>query len=122
MKAKAKNVDMKPRKGALVATLVRGKGVMEARLILKGHSSKAARLIYKTLASAVANAENNSGSRRDDLMISDLQVSRGTHLKRHRSANKGQRHPKRMYRANVIVGLKMRELKKAENTNAGSTG
>lgn len=121
MKAIAKNVDMKPRKGSLVASLVRGKGVVQASLILKGNSSKAAKLISKTLLSAVANAENNSGSRRDELMICDLQISRGTHLKRSRSANKGQRHPKRVYRANVRVGLCTRESKKAENTNVGST-
>ena len=49
-------VRMSPRKARLVADLVRGKSALEALDILEFTNKKAARLIKKTLASAIANA------------------------------------------------------------------
>ena len=52
-------VRLSPRKARLVADLVRGKSALEALDILEFTNKKAARIISKTLASAVANATNN---------------------------------------------------------------
>ena len=48
-----------PRKARMTLDLVRGKKVIEARMILLTTNTKASRLIKKVLDSAVANAVNN---------------------------------------------------------------
>ena len=52
-------VRLSPRKARLVADLVRGKSALEALDILEFTNKKAARVIKKTLSSAIANATNN---------------------------------------------------------------
>lgn len=56
-----RNARTSAQKARLVCDLVRGKTVEEATYILKYSTKKAARLVGKLLASAVANAENNQG-------------------------------------------------------------
>ena len=63
-------VRMSPRKARLVADLVRGKSALEALDILEFTNKKAARLIKKTLASAIANATNNFKMDEDKLVVS----------------------------------------------------
>ncbi len=58
-KAVAKFVRCSARKVKPVADLVRGKDVNEALAILKFTPRKSARILYKVMQSAVANAENN---------------------------------------------------------------
>lgn len=60
-KAMARTVRVSPRKTRLVLDLIRGKNVADAIAILKFTPNKAARVIEKTLNSAIANAENNFG-------------------------------------------------------------
>ena len=62
MEAKAitRFVRLSPRKARLVADLVRGKSALEALDILEFTNKKAARVIKKTLSSAIANATNIS--------------------------------------------------------------
>jgi large subunit ribosomal protein L22 len=58
MEARAvlRQVRISPQKGRLVADLIRGKQVEQAFAILKFTPKKAARILTKTLRSAVANA------------------------------------------------------------------
>ena len=70
-RAIAKNVKIAPRKARLVIDLVRGKDVIEADIILSNLNKEAARLIRKVLTSAVANAENNLGSDKENLFVSE---------------------------------------------------
>ena len=56
--ARGRTIRMAPRKMRLVADLIRGKKVSEARDILRFTPKAAAPLIKKILDSAVANAEN----------------------------------------------------------------
>ena len=58
-KAMARTVRVSPRKTRLVLDLIRGKNVADAIAILKFTPNKAARIVEKTLNSAIANAENN---------------------------------------------------------------
>ena len=64
-RAIAKGVRIPPRKARLVIDLIRGKNVVEADKILNNLNKEAARLIRKVLTSAVANAENNMGLKKD---------------------------------------------------------
>ncbi len=76
-RAIAKGVRIPPRKARLVIDLIRGKNVVEADKILNNLNKEAARLIRKVLTSAVANAENNMGLKKETLVVKEAFVDEG---------------------------------------------
>jgi len=88
-KAVSKYNRISARKTRLVADMVRGQKVAVAFNVLKFTPKKAARLVEKTLRSAVANAENNFGMDKKDLSISAITIDEGPTLKRHRPRARG---------------------------------
>lgn len=93
MKARAvsKYVKISPRKTRRVVNLVRGKSVEEAFNILQFTPKKAARLIERTLRSAVANATNKEDAdvREDELVVKEAFVDGGISFKRIRPQPRG---------------------------------
>ena len=89
VRATAKYVRVSPGKARLVVDLVRGKSVEDAVNILQFCERHVAVDVEKVLRSAVANAENNNGLRRDDLVIVRAYVNEGPTLKRIRPRAKG---------------------------------
>jgi large subunit ribosomal protein L22 len=77
-------------KGRLVADLIRGKKVDQARDILKFTQKKAAGIVLKALDSAIANAEHNDGADIDELKVTSIYVEQGTTLKRFAARAKGR--------------------------------
>ena len=77
-------------KGRLVADLIRGKKVDQARDILKFTPKKAAGIVLKALDSAIANAEHNDGADIDELKVTSIYVEQGTTLKRFSARAKGR--------------------------------
>ena len=77
-------------KGRLVADLIRGKKVDQARDILKFTQKKAAGIVKKALESAIANAEHNDGADIDELKVKSIYVEQGTTLKRFSARAKGR--------------------------------
>ncbi len=96
MQAKAvlRGFRMSPQKVRLVADVVRGKPVDQALAILRNMPQKAAGEVYRTVASAAANAENNFHMDRDGLVIKTITVDEGPTMKRYMPRARG--------RANVI--------------------
>lgn len=88
--ATARYVRISPRKLRLVADLVRGKPVDEARTVLAFTPKDAARVVDKLIASAVANAENNYDMNADDLLVSSIFVNEGPTMKRWRARAMGR--------------------------------
>ena len=84
MEAKAitRFVRLSPRKARLVADLVRGKSALEALDILEFTNKKAARVIKKTLSSAIAYATIDFNLDVDKLVVSTIMVNQGPVLKR----------------------------------------
>ena len=82
MKANLSNYRQSPRKVGLVAGLIRGKTVAQARVALKFANKRAALPVSKLLESAVANAKNGGITEVDSLKIQEIQVNKGTVLKR----------------------------------------
>lgn len=80
--AKLKFLRMAPRKVRLVANLIKGLNIEQAKAQLKFLSKRATDPVSKTLNSAVANAENNFHLQRDNLYISKIFVDGGPMLKR----------------------------------------
>jgi len=94
-----------PRKARMTLDLIRGKDVATAEAILKNTNTKSSRLIIKVLASAVANAENNLGMKKEDLVISECFINPGPVLKRIKfgSRTKVDRRDKRTSHITVKV-------------------
>lgn len=81
-KAIARYVRLTPRKARLVADLVRGKSALQALDILTFTNKKAAVVLKKTLASAIANATNNFNMNEENLYVAKVMVDEGPILKR----------------------------------------
>ena len=92
-RAVAKGVRLAPRKESLVASLVRGRTVADALVILEHTPKRAARPVAKVIASAQANATNTHGIDGKTLVISELTVTAGPRLKRYRPAAHGRALP-----------------------------
>ncbi len=119
MKAIAKHVRISPKKANLVAGLIRRKNAVEALDILKFTPKKAAKILYKVLHSAMANAENNFKQDKNSLIIKEIVVNEGRTLKRSVPISRGRVHPilKRTSHITISVGLpeeKTTEVKKEE--------
>jgi large subunit ribosomal protein L22 len=89
-KASVRGVRLSVDKGRLVADMVRGKKVDQALDILSFTQKKAAGIIRKALASAIANAEHNDGADIDELKIKSIYVEQGATLKRSSARAKGR--------------------------------
>ena len=107
-RAIAKGVRIPPRNARLVIDLIRGKNVVEADKILNNLNKEAARLIRKVLTSAVANAENNMGLKKETLVVKEAFVDEGQTLKRMRFGSRGHVDPikKRTSHITVVVSEK----------------
>ncbi|MGD8254400.1 MAG: 50S ribosomal protein L22 [Syntrophobacterales bacterium] len=90
VRAVTRYVRIAPRKARLVTELIKGKPVEEALTILKFVPKKAARLVDKTLRSAVANAEQNPNIDVDTLYIKRIFVDGGPTMKRWRARAMGR--------------------------------
>lgn len=99
----AKNVDQAPRKVALVASLVRGRSVADAIVILNHTPKRAARPLIKAIESAQANAVNNHGFDGKTLQLVTLSVTTGTRLKRFTPASRGRALPFQKKTSNILV-------------------
>jgi large subunit ribosomal protein L22 len=77
IRAVTRFLPMSPQKVRLVMDLVRGMSVMEALDILQFTPNAAAKPVAKLIKSAIANAEENFGLNRDDLIIHKLYADKG---------------------------------------------
>ena len=107
MKSVTSNIRISPKKLNLVAEMVRRKSVMQADSILRFTTKKAAEIVRKALASAVANAENNFKQDKESLYIEEIVVGKGPTLKRFNPVSRGRAHPilKRMAIITIKVGV-----------------
>ena len=103
VKAYAKGIDQTPRKVALVASLVRGRSVADAIVILNHTPKRPATAVRKAIESAQANAVNNHGFDGKTLVISTLSVTAGTRLKRFKPASRGRALPFQKKTSNILV-------------------
>ena len=104
-KATLKYARISARKVKIVADLIRGKNVDEALAIVKFTPKASSIIIEKLLKSAIANAENNHGMNRGNLVISEIYATQGPTLKRIRPAAKGSavRIRKRTCHITIVV-------------------
>ena len=104
-KAVLKYARISSRKVKIVADLIRGKKVDEALAIVKFTPKASSEILEKLLKSAIANAENNHGMNRGNLIVSEIYANQGPTLKRIRPAAKGSavRIRKRTCHITIVV-------------------
>ena len=113
--AVAKGVRISPRKVQVVASLVRGRTVADALVILEHVPRRAAVDVLKTIKSAAANADNNHNVKPEGLKIAEISVTPGQRLKRYRPASHGRALPfqRKTSHIRVVVEGDVRAPKKA---------
>jgi large subunit ribosomal protein L22 len=115
VKAESKGVQMSPRKVGVVASLVRGRTVADALVILSNVPRRAALPVIKTIESARANATHNHNYKGDSLRIVEITVNHGPRTKRFRPAAMGRALPfqKRTSHIRVLVEGEQRAAAKS---------
>ena len=108
MKAIGRTLGITSKKLNLIADLVRKQDATMATNILKFTPKKGAKILYKLVRSAIANAENNLKQEAATLYIKEIIVTEGPTLKRSLPVSRGRSHPilKRKAHATVILGVK----------------
>ena len=103
--AKLTNARIPVQKGCLVMDAIRGKDVTTALAILQFNPRYASSVIYKLLASAIANAEFK-GMNRENLYIAECYANNGPIMKRiqPRAQGRAYRINKRMSNLSIILG------------------
>lgn len=122
VKAESKGVRLSPRKVSAVASLVRGRTVADAIVILEHTPRRAALSVLKTIKSAQANASHNHNYKADTLRIVEITVNHGPRMKRFRPAAMGRALPymKRSSHIRVLVDGEQRPAKKPAAATAAA--
>ena len=105
VKATTRYARISPMKLRLPISEVKGKNAEQALTLLKFMPLKAAGIMYKTLQSAIANAEHNNEVDVDKLIVKNVLVDQGPSMKRFRPRARGRasRILKRTSHITVIV-------------------
>lgn len=101
---------MSPTKVREVARQIQGLPATQALDLLRYIPRKSARLVAKTLASAIANAENNHNLSVKTLVVASATVDQGFVIKRFMPAARGSAHPIHKGTSHIKIVL-------AESTN-----
>jgi large subunit ribosomal protein L22 len=104
-RAVAKHVRISPSKARRVVNLVRGLPAKEALTVLQFAPQAASEQVYKVLASAIANAENNERLDPDALLVSEAFVDEGPTLKRFRPRAQGRAYRIRKRTCHITVAV-----------------
>lgn len=107
--AKFRYARVSPQKARLLADLIRGLPVEEARNILAFSNKKAAGMVKKVLDSAIANAEQNQGMDIDELKVSTVYVDEGPTMKRLQARAKGRANRIFKRTSHIVVKVSERE-------------
>jgi len=105
VKASLTDLRIAPRKVSIVASLVRGRTVEDALIILAHTPRRAAKHVAAVIESAKANALNNHGFNPEGLTIKTISVTAGIRWKRYRPISRGQAHPFIKRNSNIYVEL-----------------
>jgi large subunit ribosomal protein L22 len=103
--ASLKNYRISPRKFRLVADMIRGKSVANAKNILSAAAKKARHPLSNLIDSAVANAKNNFKIDSDTLFVKEIRVDGGQVLKRSMPVSRGSAHPIKKRTSHVSIIL-----------------
>ena len=105
VQALTRNARMSPKKVREVARTIQGRKAPEAVEYLALIPRKSARLLAKTLKSAIANAENNANLSADALIVKSAVIENGPVLKRFKAGARGSAMPRRKKMSHLRIVL-----------------
>jgi large subunit ribosomal protein L22 len=107
VQALTRNARMSPKKVREITRQIQGRKVPDAVDLLALIPRKSARLVLKTLKSAIANAENNPKVNRtaDQLFVHRALVENGPVLRRFKAGPRGSAMPRRKKMSHVRIVL-----------------
>jgi large subunit ribosomal protein L22 len=113
-RAVARHVRISATKARRVVNLVRGLPARQALTVLQFAPQAASEPVYKVLASAIANAENNERLDPDSLLVAEAYVDEGPTLKRFRPRAQGRAYRIRKRTCHITIVV--------ESVQAGASG
>jgi large subunit ribosomal protein L22 len=102
-RAVARHVRISATKARRMVNLVRGLPAQDALTVLKFAPQAASEPVYKVLASAIANAENNERLDPDSLLVAEAYVDEGPTLKRFRPRAQGRAYRIRKRTCHITI-------------------
>ncbi len=104
-RAIARHIHISPKKLIPVVSKICGKTYKESLSILKNLSYKKRIIIWKVLYSAVSNLVNQAKVNKDNIIVTNAFVTKGSRLKRIAARAKGKAYPiqKKMSHLTIIV-------------------
>ena len=105
VQAITRNARMSPKKVREVARVIQGRKADYALEYLGLIPRKSARLLAKTLKSAIANAENNNNLSADSLTVKYAIIEAGPVLKRFKAGARGTAMPRRKKMSHIRIVL-----------------
>lgn len=118
-RAIARHVRVSPMKARRVVNLVRGLPAREALTVLQFAPQSASEPVYKVLASAIANAENNERLDPDSLLVAAAYVDEGPTLKRFRPRAQGRAYRIRKRTSHITIVVESVPAAQARAAKAG---
>jgi large subunit ribosomal protein L22 len=115
--AKIKYVDKTARKVRLVVDLIRGKKALESMDLVRFTNKAASIDVYKALKSAMANAVNNHGMNKDDLIVSRAFVDDAPVFKRGKAVSRGRYHKILKRNCHITIGVSTQVDSKIDNNS-----
>jgi large subunit ribosomal protein L22 len=109
IRAHLRFLSISAQKVRLVVDLVRGKNANEALEMLRFVPNRAAEPVRKLLTSAVANAEENFGVSRDDLVVATIFADEAPTRKWRRFGARGRFKPVLRRSSHITIVLRERE-------------
>ena len=108
-RAELKNCGVSAQKARLVVDLIRGKKAVDSLNQLQYMTQTAASHVHRLLKSAVANAEENFGANRDELMVHTIYADEAPTRKWRRFGARGRFKPLLRRNSHIVVILRERE-------------
>ncbi len=105
VQALTRNARMSGKKVREVARTIQGRKAPDAAAYLALIPRKSARLLAKTLKSAIANAENNANLSADSLVVKSALVENGPSLRRFKAGPRGTAMPRRKKMSHIRIIL-----------------
>jgi len=103
--AKLNDYRQSPRKVRLVANLIKGKKVGDAKNALAFIVKRASKPLADLLDSAIANAKNNFNLDEENLFVKEFKVDGGAVLKRRMPRARGMAYPIKKRTSHVFIQL-----------------
>src|SRR3954467_10261815 len=119
-RAVARHVRLSPNKARRVVNLVRGLPAKEALTVLQFAPQAASEQVYKVLASAIANAENNERLDPDSLLVAEAYVDEGPTLKRFRPRAQGRAYRIRKRTCHITITVESVSANQVRRAKAGT--